>query len=810
MKIPNIPNIPRIPKIPFFYIQNPKMLLLVLPLLVLLFILMRFRFVSFKTKEELENFIKGKRAMRIFIMVMRSLIIISLVIALASPFYYEVKETKGNPFLSILTDNSTSFSLFEQDIAEGIAEKLEGKIPIEIKNIAYGESSPIADNIIMNIKGDDNLLLITDGNSYGKFSLGDVLTLALMTNTTINMIDAPLLYDDSLVKINGPRETIVGTDYEFDVIVEQTRDTPFKLKVYLDNRLIMEKELNRGGIVKGKVSFDEARYYQLRAEIKPVKDKFKENNVFYKSIKALPRPKVLLVSKEKTPLEESFSKYYTLSVLKSLPKDLSKYSAVVLNNIPASEVNDKVSVLTEYIADGNGLVVIGGKNAFDKGGYKDSSFETLLPCKVGLAEKKQEAPVNVVIAIDISGSTGAGFSSSYGERKVDVEKALALDIIKSLRDDDRIGVVVFNMFGYTKQELKEKSMINMAELEKKIKSLTNTGGTSVVSGMKEAYALMASSIGTKNIVVISDGMTQKSGSAINFAKDASIRGVKVYAVGVGANTDEEFMKKLAEAGNGYYLKPEERQRLKIIFDNKQLPPEQGSRMNLLILDSTHFITNELRLNAYVTGINFVVPKSSARALITTEQIYPVLSVWRFGLGRVACFSTDISSWAGNLFYGSNSMLFTKMVNWAIGNPARKNDFDISVRDVHLGEKAVVNIKSKNVPVIRGLSFSKINEDTYSASFIANSTGFKPFWNAFLAVNYNKEYSKIGMNKELYNIVELSGGRVFDKDNISEIMEFVKENSKRKKTEVIFFRWPFVLIALSLLLVEIIFRRIKNI
>ena len=415
-----------------------------------------------------------------------------------------------------------------------------------------------------------------------------------------------------------------------------------------------------------------------------------------------------------------------------------------------------------------------------------------------------------MIVIDISGSTGVAFGSGSASTKVDVEKALAIGIINDMRPLDSVGVAAFNMWGYQVSPLDVLAETNKAELERKIKSLQFGGGTRIGMGLKEAYSLMGSSVGTKNIIVISDGLTDEPESSLGLAKDLASKGVRTYAVGVGYNTDEKYMARLAEAGNGFYFKPDEREKLKLVFDKSMMPPQQGNKMGLLVLDGTHFITRDLSLVADITGLNFVVPKSSARMLIATNEIYPILTVWNFGLGRVAALSTDDgSAWAGNLLRGENAKIFSKITNWVIGDPSRKQDFDISFKDTNLGDSTFINVVLSRVPAIQGLEFSKVGERKYTALYTPTEIGFKSFWNAFVATNYNTEYLKTGLNPELQNIITITGGKVFSKNNVTEIIDFVKEHSVRKKIETIYYRWPLVIIAIILFLIEIFIRRIRE-
>ena len=86
-------------------------------------------------------------------------------------------------------------------------------------------------------------------------------------------------------------------------------------------------------------------------------------------------------------------------------------------------------------------------------------------------------------------------------------------------------------------------------------------------------------------------------------------------------------------------------------------------------------------------------------------------------------------------------------------------------------------------------------------------GFYNFLGADAAVNYKDEFKDLGVNDEFIELVEQTQGKIFDKDDIDGILEFVKEKSKRIKVDTTEFKWPFLIAALLLFLAEIGLRRV---
>ena len=657
------------------------------------------------------------------------------------------------------------------------------------------------------MKGNDNLLLISDGNNNKGTSLGDVMMLASSLNTTISSLNIKPVKTDLVVTIDGPSELIFGTEALFYIDVKQVGpiSLDYNVKVMLDDNIMIDEQASGTKTFEIKEML-QTGYHKIKASI-TANDYFMQNNVYYKTLHVLPKPKILFISQKDTKITKIMETVYDVTKKSYMPDDIKPYSAVILYNMHEGWLKKNTDILTNYVTDGNGLVVIGGDNSFDYGNYENSVFETLLPVKVGLAGKEEESGMNIVVIIDVSGTTCSVFGTGSTNTKIDVEKAVATQIISGLRAEDNIGVISFDFNSHLISPI--SPIMEKPDLNYTIATMQCGGysaGTFVSAGLIRAEQMLRSAKGSKNIVLISDGITQYPQEAITRAKSMTAQGIKTYAVGVGFDTNREFMKELALKGQGVYFEPTEAQRLNIIF-SREYEEEETGVMGLLILDSNHFITENLGLNAKVTGFNQVVPKSSARMLITTQNANPIVSVWRFGLGRVAALTTDPEIWAGQLLNQENSKLITRTVNWAIGDPGRNKEFDVKLKDSRINDVAQINVISETEPVLNDFTFSKIDKNLYMTSFVPKTVGFHDFFDASMAVNYKREYEELGINPELIDLVSITNGRIFDRDNTTAIVKFIIDNSRRKKIDEKSYTWMLILTALCIFLLEVCVRRI---
>ncbi len=777
--------------------EYPWVLLLIIPLIPILFWLLRHEYIVMK--EELEVKLQKRRVRRLMLFTRTFLLILAL-IALASPYVQREKIIEGDPFIQLLVDNSTSMAVFE-DVSHQLAARLEKKLNTETKVVGTGTVSNIGDAVLNNLEPHGSILLLSDGNANNGASLGDVALFATKLNATINVIRLNPIKSDASVQVFGPSKTLENAENSFAVLINRVGDIKsVHLKVMLDDEVIYDQVTNDKAYQFTRQLSQGT--HKITAQIDS-QDFFPNNNVFYKTVKVVPQPKVLFLSEKASPMETLLKQLYVVDTATTLPQNLQDYYAVVVNDMKAETLDPVSDVLNDFVADGNGMVVFGGENSFEKGGYRNSIFETLLPVMVGTPEKK-EGDVLIAIVIDISGSAGAPFGRFAST--ADFEKAAAIGIMRSLKLDTRVAILAFNTQAYLLSE--PTPVFAKKDAEDLIGRIKWGGGTNIGAGLLKAISVLGQFSGSKNIVLMSDGKTQSSASAYEAAKYASNAGIKIYTVGVGPTTDEKTMMDLAEISNGIYFRATEESRLNILFGPVDEQEAKSGQMELVILNKNHFITENFEPNATLYGFNQVSPKNAGRLLATTSTGEPVLAIWRLGLGRVGAFSVDDGGkWAGDLLGKGNSRLIARTMNWAIGDPERKSASFIDAKDTRLNEPAEITVKSSVPPNSPNVVFYKIDEDTYTGSLVPTSTGFQQAAGAVFAVNYESEFEDIGLNPELEKIVGSTGGRIFDANDIDGIVEHAKTKAKRTINTRDYVRWPFVLLAIIIFLVEIFIRRI---
>ena len=791
-------------RVMYWFIERPEVVAAIIPIF---FVLLYFIMKDYVVRERVS------RLARVLLLISRTLIFFLLLLALASPYTHKQTVVQGEPFVKILLDNSSSFQIYDQDYAARLEKTLKQSLNAEVNRIGYDETSNLGDGLLDNLEKGESVLLVTDGNSNYGTTLGDVALHAARLNSSINAVRLEPLDYDASVRILGPDKVVADVESTFKVKIDSTmKDHGHNTIITFDNETLQSGTTKTEEFVFTK-TFSSC-YHQITASIDD-KDYFPENNVYYKTIKVVKKPKIMFYTQRDAPILGILTKLYDVTITNELTSIDPAYLGLVLNDIPKELVESKVGMIKEFVSEGNGLFVIGGENSFDRGDYKGSNLETLLPVNVGAAEKKGEA-TNIVIVIDISGSTGASFG---GNSVQDVQKALAVGLLDNINQLSNVGVVAFNTKPYLVSDLsplKDKK----DELEAKIKSLLFFGDTRIEIGIDAGRQLLNKTFGARNMLLLTDGLTGGLYYAQKAAEDANEKdNINIYAVSTGDNPDapgtyfygSSYVKAIAEAGHGTFLRANEApQKIKVDFGEQTQGPDRN-RFGLVTADQGHFITEEIDLkNPLVTGYNSVLPKSTAKTLVTLDSGEPILNAWRYGLGRVVTLALDDgTSYAGNLLNKDNSKLISRSVNWIIGNPERNEKEYVDIQDGVVNESIQVKLKTEFGLSSDKSDFYKIGENLYATTVKHQDTGFHYMLRATYAVNYKIEYELLNFNNELEGIAAATNGKVFDKEDFNGMVEAIKSQSKKSVDKKTYLRWPFLIAALVLFLIEVCIRKVAE-
>ena len=174
-----------------------------------------------------------------------------------------------------------------------------------------------------------------------------------------------------------------------------------------------------------------------------------------------------------------------------------------------------------------------------------------LTAEGGGKEGRQVPPLNLALAIDVSGSMA-------GE-KLEAARRTALDVAKALGEADRLTVVAFDSEAELLLDARPMDAAGRRAAARAIGRLAPRGGTNLFAGwlLAAEHVAMAMATGagaSHRLMLLSDGQANEGvtdrAELAHHAGELLKRGIMTSAVGIGDGYDEELLGAMAEAGGG--------------------------------------------------------------------------------------------------------------------------------------------------------------------------------------------------------------------------------------------------------------------
>ena len=220
--------------------------------------------------------------------------------------------------------------------------------------------------------------------------------------------------------------------------------------------------------------------------------------------------------------------------------------------------------------------------------FKFVVFLLMLSCLIlGLAnlqsgskmEEVKREGIDLYIAVDVSNSMNA---QDIVPSRLDRSKQAINKLITDLRGD-RLGVIVFADKAFVQLPITTDYAAAKMFLSSVSTSSVASQGTAIGEAINLAVNSFADDERSKAIVIISDGEDHENDAAMEAAKAAAKKGIRIYTIGMGlpdgapipeynqygrmvgykkdkhgttivTRLDEDMLRRIAEAGNGMYVR----------------------------------------------------------------------------------------------------------------------------------------------------------------------------------------------------------------------------------------------------------------
>jgi Ca-activated chloride channel family protein len=522
--------------------------------------------------------------------------------------------------------------------------------------------------------------------------------------------------------------------------------------------------------------------------------------------------------------------------------ELESYDLVMLVNTPRDAIPTRADeLLTTYTQElGGGLIFVGGREALGAGGWQGSEIEQILPLKLDVPDDVVVPAVAVVIVLDSSGSMRKSVGGSRSQQAIANDSAAAA--FEVLDENDLIGVVAFSSGA---REVVPMGLNNRPDDTRvRIESISSGGGTNIGAGLRRARDMLKDvEAGTKHIVLLSDGESMNPEELPGLAEELSEMGIKISTIAVGDEADTRSMREIAVRSEGAFYRVLNAAVLPRIFLKAirivRAPMIREGDFDPVVLDPVSVATGPIGDLPTLGGLvmtDRIDDDRRVRTPIVSPKGEPILAYHQTELGRVAVFTSDVSTWSRRWiddpvfarFWGTLSA-------WAMRNSDEApGELEIRID----GSRAAIEydaIDEDGAPIdgldielqvydasgsAQDLTLTQVGSGRYSVQTQALSPGVhvviaSPTLDgeplapsiAGLEISGSNEYKHLSANPDaLIALAQRSGGRVFELGTSTPVDLFSREGlTVRRSLQPV---WTtLIAIAFVLFLIDLAMRRV---
>ena len=499
------------------------------------------------------------------------------------------------------------------------------------------------------------LLLISDGRP----THGDVVaTSERLAGRSLPVFTLPLpppaTGDAAIVEIDAPDDIRPRVPFRVDVRLLADRATTARVRLEGEGNVVIDEPERTLALAPGATTVSataritEPGTSTLRARVHAEGDRHPENDEGVLAIATEREPRALVL--EGSPgTATAFARALgaehigadvrpaRATVLRAL--DLGRHDLVVLADVPRAVLPDAtLATLEAFVRQGGGLLVAGGTQSFGPGGYPGTRLEGLLPVRLDVPDRREEASLALGLVIDKSGSMSGA--------KMDLTKEAARATAETLPPSDQIAVVVFDSVASPVVRLQRAA--NRQRILGDISRIQASGGTNILAGLREAVdELLPARARKKHIILLSDGQSPYD-EIPDLVDAAAAARITVSAVGVGDGADQTLLKMIAARGGGRFYHTRDPASIPRIFSREtselgdQAIVDRPTRVRV-VKHVAALAGVPLEAAPALGGYVVTRPRPQAELVLATADGAPLLARWPLGLGQVLAWTSDLGA-----------------------------------------------------------------------------------------------------------------------------------------------------------------------
>ena len=691
--------------------------------------------------------------------------------------------------------------------------------------------------------------------SDGQENLGDsgsAVAMAKSMGVEVSVAPLPTRAKNDDVRMHGlvlPSDVRAREPFSIRVEIDSADDDNVELLLTRNGSIFQEFSVP---LVKGRNTItlvdvvDDDGLFEYEAILNHPDDGVRQNNRYAGFVRVHGEPRVLYVGGKTETFAQALS-VQGLSVERTpanaLPgamHQLVDFDLVVLDNVSGFDLSvQTMEVLERYVRDtGGGLLMLGGDASYGAGGYYGTPIERVLPVDMDVRTEVKIPSLAVIILLDKSGSMA---SSSGGQDKLTIAKRAAMAAVEVLNPLDRVGVLAFD--AAYEWIVPPTEVGNRRGIADQLRLLEAGGGTDLFIGLAEANRLMLEQPArVKHLIVLSDGLSEGKADFTGLLARMNEEKITVSTVAFGYDADRELLESIAKVGQGRHYYTSDINNVPRIFTSETMVVARSLVVEQEVLPVMTYPGEVLEGISPqelppLDGYQRTFAKPSAQVLLGTESGDPLLSVWRYGLGRASAFASDVDGrWSTEwLAWSKLPQLAGQLARWTMRRPGAEL---LTARFERRENKArvVLDALDANDEFINGLALAaslrapgreevnfalqQIAPGRYAGEFELTGAG-RYYLNVTssndddvapatfgYAISYSPEFASLFTDVDaLKTIAARTGGSVLamQPDELEALLT-PKEQAHPVGERV---GWPLVLAALVLLVLEVLVRRVPS-
>lgn len=522
--------------------------------------------------------------------------------------------------------------------------------------------------------------------------------------------------------VHIPHRLEPGRPFDLPVTIRSTVEQPVSIQVFQNDLLVREAThtVDTGeSVIKIPALVPDAGASNWRIQLIAADDSIPGNNALERFASAKGGTRVLMIDPDPAALSAAVraAEQAGMEAEARRPGEfpatldaLASFDIVVLSDTSAAALGaQRMALLAEWVRSaGGGLLVAGGPNAFAAGGYFGTPLAEMIPVVTDYVDRAELSVAALYVSLDRSGSMGAPVA---GTTKMALANAGAVRAMELLDRNDLFGLAAVDTEVHSILPLQPVS--DRAGASRLIQSINaGGGGIYIFTALTAAYReLSAADARIKHLIIFSDAADAEEqtappgagimATALDLASAMRAARMTVSVVALGAETDQDtaFLRTLAASGGGRFYLTSDATTLPRIFAEETLRATQSSLVEepflaVVGLSDTAIAGIDWDSAPDLFGYNAVQARPLAEPILLTEAGTPLMASWRFGLGRVTAFTSDINGrwsfdWLGWPGFGQ---WFVQTLRSLVppGDPA-----GISISSALEGETLVVKIEARN-------------------------------------------------------------------------------------------------------------------